>query len=65
MQALELKGLESHAFVVNDARHGLGGLDSGWTALEMPGETSETKSPKDPKKGETQRKRAELNGCEN
>ena len=31
------------------------------STLEMPGETSETKSPKDPKKGETQRKRAELN----
>ena len=30
-------------------------------SLEMPGETSVTKSPKDPKKGETQRKRAELN----
>ena len=29
--------------------------------METPGETSEMKSPKDPKKGETQRKRAELN----
>ena len=33
--------------------------------METPGETSEMKSPKDPKKGETQRKRAELNRCVN